>query len=204
MENKKIILVTGTGAESKSVVKALSASGRYQVRTGTADQLDECYGVFGAAVDQQLLFSLYGSNVQHVVLLANTECKAPNLPASYVRVPFYYENLLGQDLPKAEDKLAAASVEDIGPVVTTIFDHPTQYIGRTVNVIGTDITAAEYAALAARVLGVYVACNGASVQQFIPNRQLALIESYGLNPGMQTFESWLQKNKAALLAEVLV
>jgi uncharacterized protein (DUF1501 family) len=45
--------------------------------------------------------------------------------------------------------------------------------------------------------------SGQPVQQVIANRQLDLIESYGLNPGMQTFESWLQKNKAALLAEVL-
>ena len=31
-------------------------------------------------------------------------------------------------------------------------------------------------------------------QLYIPNRQLDLIESYGLNPQMQLFKSWLQKN----------
>ena len=200
MENKKTILVTGSGAESKSVEKALRASG-YNVRTGTPDQLSNCYGVFGATVDQQLLSTLYGSGVQHVVLLGSRETQTQDIPATFVRIPFYYENLLSQDLPRAEDKLAAASVEDIGPVVATIFDHPTLYIGRMVNVIGTDITSAEYSALAAKVLGVYVACNGVAVEQSIPNRQLALIESYGLNPNMQTFELWLQKNKETLLDE---
>jgi hypothetical protein len=29
---------------------------------------------------------------------------------------------------------------------------------------------------------------------YIPNRQLDLIESYGLNPRMQSFENWLKKN----------
>lgn len=202
MENKKLILVTGAGAESQSVARALRASGRYQVKEGTLQDIGTCYGVFGATVDQRLLNALYGSNVQHVVLLASQGgLKMLDVPTSFVRVPFYYEDLLSQGLPRAQDKLAAASMEDIGPVVTTIFDHPKLYIGRTVNVVGTDATAAEYAALATKVLGVKVQCNGAQVQQSIPNRQLALIESYGLNPNMQTFELWLQKNKKALIAQ---
>ncbi|HYC28635.1 MAG TPA: hypothetical protein VEB42_07460, partial [Chitinophagaceae bacterium] len=133
MENKKTILVTGTGAESQSVIKAFRASGRYEIRTGL-DQINECYGVFGAAVDQQLLNALYGSGVQHAVLLTSRETKSPGIPASFVRIPFYYEDLLNHDLPNADDRLAAASVEDIGQVVATIFEHPKLYIGRTVNV----------------------------------------------------------------------
>jgi hypothetical protein len=34
---------------------------------------------------------------------------------------------------------------------------------------------------------------------YIPHRQLDLIESHGLNPSMQRFESWAVKNKAKLL-----
>lgn len=203
MENKKLILVTGSGAESKSIAKAFRATNRYEV-TDAPGTINDCYGVFGAAADQQLLNTLYGSGVQHVVLLANQHTQTPGLPASFVRIPFYYEDLLNNYLPQAENKIAAASVEDLGPVVTTMFDHPEMYIGRTVNVIGTDVTAAEYASLAAKVLGVYIPCNGAHVEQSIPNRQVALIESYGLNPRMQTFESWLMRNKAALLEEVFV
>ena len=34
------------------------------------------------------------------------------------------------------------------------------------------------------------------------NHQIDLIESYGLNPEMHTFESWLTKNKERVLAQI--
>jgi hypothetical protein len=109
-----------------------------------------------------------------------------------------------------------ASVEDMGGVVATIFDHPAEYIGRTVGVVGEDRTCEEYAATITKVLqrpvrynyipretyasfgfpGAEELANMFEVQRlYIPERQLDLIESYGLNPNMQTFESWLLKNK---------
>ncbi len=125
--------------------------------------------------------------------------------------------------PQGDTKLAMASVEDLGGVVKTIFRHPAEYIGRVTGVVGDDRTFAEYADIMSRVLGrriyyVYIPheefagfefpgageiANMFEVRRlFIPEQQVKMIESYALNPSMQTFERWLVKNKekfAALL-----
>jgi uncharacterized protein YbjT (DUF2867 family) len=155
--------------------------------------------------------------------------KSLNIPASFTEIAFYYENFLSffplqKDehdafyfgFPQGDTKLAMVSVEDLGGVVTAIFDHPHEYIGRTVGVVGEDLTCAEYAQTLSKVLGQKVYFNhiprdvyagfgfpGAEelanmfeVQRlYIPQRHLDVIESHGLNPSMQRFEAWLVKNK---------
>ncbi len=161
-------------------------------------------------------------------------CKGLKLPATFVELAFYYENFLSffplqkqEDgsfsfgFPQGDTKLAMVSVEDLGPLVAAIFDHPREYIGRTVGVVGSDDTCAEYAAQMTEVLGkkvryqyipreLYIAfgfpgaeelANMFEVQRlYIPERQLDLIESYGLNPRMQNFRTWLAANRSAFLA----
>jgi uncharacterized protein YbjT (DUF2867 family) len=161
-------------------------------------------------------------------------CREQALPASFVHLAFYYENFFNffplQKLedgsfifgfPQGDTKLAMASVEDLGPLVATIFDHPKEYIGRTVGVVGADNTCAQYAAQMTEVLGkkiryqhipreTYAAfgfpgaeelANMFEVQRlYIPERQLDLIESFGLNPGMQNFRTWLERNRSRFLA----
>jgi uncharacterized protein YbjT (DUF2867 family) len=151
------------------------------------------------------------------------------IPATYVQPAFYYENFFdffppqkGEDdiyhfgFPQGDTKLAMLSIEDLGGVVAAIFDHPAEYIGRTVGVVAADDTCTEYARLMSKVLnkniqynyiprdiyagfafpGAVELANMFEVQRlYILNRQMDLIESYGLNPGMQSFESWLNKNK---------
>ena len=151
------------------------------------------------------------------------------IPATFIRVSFYYENFLnafplrkGQDgayhfgFPQGDTKMSMVSVEDVGGVVSTILDHPEAYIGRVVGVVGEDRNCHEYAQIMSRVLRVpvhydyiprdqYAAqaspaaeeiANLFEVQRlYIPERQIDLIESYGLNPSMQTFEKWLLKNR---------
>jgi uncharacterized protein YbjT (DUF2867 family) len=155
--------------------------------------------------------------------------KELKLPATFVQLAFYYENFfsffplqkqengkLAFGFPQGDTKLAMVSVEDLGPVVAAIFDHPKEYIGRTVGVVGADNTCREYAKQMSEVLekpveyhyvprdvyagygfpGAEELANMFEVQRLhIPGRQLDLIESYGLNPGMQSFKSWLIKNK---------
>lgn len=151
------------------------------------------------------------------------------IPFTFTRIAFYYENFLtffplqkAADgtyefgFPQGDTKLSMACVDDLGGVVSKIFDHPAEYIGRTVGVVGEDRTCAEYAAIMTKVFkrpvrynyipretfasfgfpGAEELANMFEVQRlYIPNRQLDLIESYGLNPNMQPFESWLMKNK---------
>ncbi len=160
--------------------------------------------------------------------------RTKNLPATFVHIAFYYENFFSffplqpaEDgryqfgFPQGDTPLAMVSVDDLGGVVASIFNHPFQYIGRTVGVVGADDSCHKYAAIMSKVLereivynhipretyaafgfpGAEELANMFDVQRrFIPSRRLDLIESYALNASMQPFEQWLQKNKARMLA----
>lgn len=158
------------------------------------------------------------------------------LPVTFVHIAFYYENFLnffplqaGEDdilrfgFPQGDTPLAMASVEDIGPVVAAVFNHPLQYIGRTVGVVGADESCHTYAAILSDILGypiryehipreTYAAlgfpgaeelANMFDVQRrFIPTRKLDMIESYGLNPSMQSFATWVRRHRSELEAMI--
>lgn len=125
--------------------------------------------------------------------------------------------------PQGNTRLAAMSVEDYGEIVRTVFNYPIEYIGRTVRTVGSDNTCAEYAAILSEVLGEkiefvhipreeYAAldfpgaealANLFEVQRlYIPQRQIDLIESYGLNPVMQHFRNWVIKNKPYFMEHI--
>jgi hypothetical protein len=101
-------------------------------------------------------------------------------------------------------------------VVLSVFNNPEAYVNRTVGAVAADNTCTEYAAMMSKVLGKTIQYNyiprdvfvqfpfaGAEelanmfeVQRlYIPDRQIDMLESYRLNPAMQGFEQWLQKNK---------
>lgn len=155
--------------------------------------------------------------------------KSKSLPATFVQMSFAYENFLSAfrlkpagngawyfGFSQADTKMAAVSVEDYGKIVAAVFNHPAEYIGRTVRAVGDDRSCAEYAAILSKVLGrriyfrhiprdTYAAydfygaaeiANMFEVQRlYIPDRQTDLVESYGLNPATQSFENWITKNK---------
>jgi uncharacterized protein YbjT (DUF2867 family) len=152
---------------------------------------------------------------------------------AFVHVSGYYENMLSHTLPqKAADgnfylqlpqgdtRYASVSVEDLGGVVRTMFDHPDVYKARTVGVVGADMHCADYAAILTKVLDKPVDYKHISREDYaalgfpgaeesanmyaynsihIPQRQIDLIETHGLNPHMHTFESWVLKNKELFL-----
>ncbi len=156
------------------------------------------------------------------------------IPATFVQMPFYYENFLsffplqkGEDgiysfgFPQGDTKLAMTSVEDLGAVVVAIFEKPTAHIGRTIGVVAADNTCAEYAAQMSKVLekniqynyiprDVYAGFDFAGAEELanmfevqrlhILNRQIDLIDTYELNPNMQRFDDWVQKNKDKFVA----
>ena len=91
------------------------------------------------------------------------------IPATFVHVPFYYENFLyffpprpaGDGtyqfgFPQGERPLAAISVQDVGRIVAPIFEQPEKYLGQTVKPAGDELPATEYAALMGRVTGADV------------------------------------------------
>ncbi len=209
-----------------------------------------CYGVFSAipfpgrtAQERQqgknLMDTVQRSGIQHFVISALNDyhtgysaeqgdqndslrayAKSLNLPATFVRAAFFYEDFvhlfpLEKDIdayyafgsPPVSAKLAMMSVADLGAAAISIFEHPAAYIGRVVGLVGEDRSWSEYAAIARKVLGRELHKNKARTDGFriarmlemqrlhIPNQLVHLIESYALNPNMQSFENWLIKNR---------
>jgi uncharacterized protein YbjT (DUF2867 family) len=88
------------------------------------------------------------------------------IPATFVHVPFYYENFLyffpprpaGDGtfqfgFPQGDTPLAAMSVEDVGAIVAPLFEEPERYIGQTLKLAGDELPAAEYAEVMSRRTG---------------------------------------------------
>jgi uncharacterized protein YbjT (DUF2867 family) len=119
-------------------------------------------------------------------------------------------------IPQGDTRYASFAVEDLGGVVLSMFKHPEVYKGRTVGVVGADMHCAEYAAILSKVLEIPVVYEHVSQEaytalgfpgakeladmysfnrEYILNRQLDLIESNGLYPAMQDFETWARANK---------
>ena len=154
-----------------------------------------------------------------------------NLNATFIHCAFYYENFLGffpskrQDdgtfafgFPQGDVPLAGVSVEDVGSIVSPIFDKPVEYLGQVVGIVGDDLTGDRYAQCMTRILGVKVVYRhipretfaaygfpGADDlanmfefnRLFIPNRRSDLEACRAINPKMQTFETWLKTHKKA-------
>lgn len=123
--------------------------------------------------------------------------------------------------PQGHTKLAMVSVEDVGPLVAKAFAEPQNYIGRTLTAVGADKPCKAYADAMTKVFGIPVQYNHIplalykqlgvqaaeemgnlfEVQRlYIPSRQKEMEESYRINPAMQSFESWLTKNRERFLA----
>lgn len=150
------------------------------------------------------------------------------LHVTFVHPAFYFENFLSYFPPKKQEDgtfafgfpqgdtlLAGVAIEDLGGVVTAIFDKPDEFKDKTVGVVGDDLPPKKYAEIMTRVLAKTVVYNYIPQEVFakfdfpgaedlanmfefyrlhIPYRK-AVEESRKLCPKMQTFESWLTTNK---------
>lgn len=149
------------------------------------------------------------------------------LPATFVQVAFYYDNFFTFFPPQkdtdgryrfgfnqGEVPLAGVAIEDMGGVVATIFERPEEFIGKTVGIVGDDITPEQYAALMSRASGKTIKYDfiprevfatfpfkGAGDladmfefnRRYYPNRRADVVASKALYPGMQSFEQWIEK-----------
>jgi len=174
-------------------------------------------------------------NVPHFEIKAKIEEEIHRLKikATIIHVAFYYENFLfflppqkqadggfAFGFPQGETPLAAVSSADVGGVVAAIFERPSEFIGRTVGVVGDDLRPAAYAEIMTKATGKKVVYNYIPRETFaqfpfpgaadladmfemnrlhILNRQNDLKESRRLYPGMTGFEKWAEENKQALL-----
>lgn len=162
--------------------------------------------------------------------------KSLKVPASFVHVSFYFENFLNLfalqrdrhdnlhfGFPQGHTNLAMTSVDDVGGVVAKMFQHPAQYIGRTVGVVAEDRPCEEYAYIMSKTLDqnvyyhhiprdIFIGSDSLLTERWadvfevqrlhIIDRHIDMIESYGLYPEMKTFEKWLQENKEKILSQI--
>jgi uncharacterized protein YbjT (DUF2867 family) len=160
-----------------------------------------------------------------------------SVPFTFVHVAFYFENFLSYfppqrqadgsyafSFPLADARLGAVAVEDTGGVVTAIFENRVEFQGKTVEIIGDEMKAQQYAQIMSCVLGRRVSYNHIPRETYaalgfpgareladmfelfrvhLPSRRAEIVQCRQIYPPMQTFEAWLQTNVgrfAALLA----
>ena len=124
-------------------------------------------------------------------------------------------------LPMADQKLPGIARDDIGRCAFGIFKAGNKYIGKTLGIAGEHLTGDAMAAALGKALGVPVRYNAVSADayrafgfpgaedlgnmfqfnrdfsdEFCAARDLAL--SRKLNPALQSFAEWLEKNKGRI------
>jgi len=154
------------------------------------------------------------------------------LPVTFLLTSFYWDNFIhfgmgpkkGPDgkfaitLPMDGKKLPGIAAGDIGKCALGVYKRGPEFIGRTAGVAGEHLTGDEMAAALSKALGVEVAYNAISPDEY---RKLGFpgAEDLGnmfqfkrdfeevycgardpafsrsLNPDLQTFETWLERNK---------
>jgi uncharacterized protein YbjT (DUF2867 family) len=127
-------------------------------------------------------------------------------------------------LPISDKKLPSIAVEDIGKCAYGIFKKGGELIGRKVGIAGGDPTGAELAVSFSRALGREVVYNAVTPEAYrhfgFPGAEdlgnmfqfkcdfqddycgaRSLAFSRSVNPALQTFDAWLDRNKAAIPVE---
>jgi len=151
-----------------------------------------------------------------------------NVPFTFVHVAFYYENFViyfppqrqpdgsySFGFPLGDAQLGAVAAEDIGGVVTKIFENRAEFVNKTVEIIGDELPAQEYAQIMSRVLkrkinyshvpretyasmGFPGARELADMFEFLrvytPSRRTHIALCRQLFADMQRFETWLENN----------
>ncbi len=131
---------------------------------------------------------------------------------------------LAVTFPMGDKKLPGIAAEDIGKCAYAIFKKGRQYIGKTVGIAGEHLTGAQMAAALTKVLGKDVRYNDVSPEiyrglgfpgaddlgnmfqfkrdfneDFCSARDPKVART--LNPDLQTFDTWLARNKGRIPLE---
>jgi hypothetical protein len=172
--------------------------------------------------------------VPHFDAKAEADAYFQGLPATILVTSFYWDNLYMFGLaPKKDDtgtyswtfplgnsKLAGIAAEDIGKAAYGIFKAGQQYIGKTVGIVGENLTIAEMGEKLSKGLGIgpvkYNAVDADTYRGFgFPGADemgnmfqvyrdfekevtgaRSVETTRTLNPQLQTFDQWLAKKKS--------
>lgn len=143
------------------------------------------------------------------------------IPYTIIRPVFFMENLNTWFKPAEENgnlslnmalkpgtKLQMIAVDDIGAIAVKIFDNPSEYLGKEIELAGDDLTMPEAAKIYKKVTGKETVFNELPVdvlrsnseevasmfQWFIDKGYKADIKKLKeIHPGLTSFESWLSR-----------
>lgn len=158
--------------------------------------------------------------------------RGKEITATFVHVAFYYENFLLNCQPRRQQDgsyafgfplgnapLSAVAVEDIGGVIAAILRAPREFQGRTVQIVGDQRPAADYAEIIGQATGRTVRYRHVPREDFaalpIPGaaaladmfelyrshvgaRPEDLAASRRLYPGIRNFAAWAQAHRDEL------
>jgi len=173
--------------------------------------------------------------VPHFDGKAEADAYFAGLPVTYLVTSFYWDNLYafglgpkkGDDgvyhwaFPMGNTRLAGMAAEDIGKAAYGIFKAGAQYIGKTVGIVGENLTLAQMSEKLSKGLGVVVKYHAVEAdayrgfgfpgadelgnmfqiyrdfeKEILDARNLDVTRS--LNPSVQTFDEWLARNKSKM------
>lgn len=173
--------------------------------------------------------------VPHFDAKAEADAYFAGLPVTYLVTSFYWDNLYafglgpkkGDDgvyhwaFPMGNNRLAGIAAEDIGKVAYGIFKAGPQYLGKTVGIVGENLTLDEMSEKLSKGLGIHVKYTAVEADAYrgfgfpgadelgnmfqvdrdfekevLGARSIDVTRS--LNPSVQTFDQWLAKNKSRI------
>jgi uncharacterized protein YbjT (DUF2867 family) len=219
-------------AQAKNVAEAAKAAGVKHVIWSTLEDTRKLM----KPDDKRMPMLQEKYRVPHFDAKAEANAYFSGLPVTYLVTSFYWDNLYmfglapkkGNDgayswtFPMGNSKLAGMAVEDIGKAAYGIFKAGPQYIGKTVGIVGENLTVAEMGDKLSKGLGIgrvqYNAVEpdiyrgfgfpGADEmgnmfqvyrdfeKEVLGARSAETARS--LNPALQSFDQWLAKNKTKI------
>jgi uncharacterized protein YbjT (DUF2867 family) len=221
-------------AQAKNIADAAKAAGVKHVIWSTLEDTRQ----FMKPDDKRMPMLQEKYRVPHFDAKAEANAFFAGLPVTYLVTSFYWDNFFlfglapkkGADgkyawaYPMAGAKMAGIAAEDIGKCAYGIFKAGSQYIGKTVGIVGEELTVSEMGAKLDKGLGLgpvtYHAVEADAYRGFgFPGademgnmfqvyrdfeKQVSGARSQDvarrLNPGLMTFDQWLAKHKAAVKA----
>jgi uncharacterized protein YbjT (DUF2867 family) len=218
-------------AQAWNMAEAASTAGLKHVIWSTLEDTRKLM----AANDTRMPILQEKYRVPHFDAKAEANAYFAGLPVTYLVTSFYWDNLYafgmgpkkGDDgvytwaFPMGNRRLPGMAVEDIGKVAYGIFKAGPQYIGKTVGIVGENLTFDEMSEKLSKGLHIPVKYNAVEAdvyrgfgfpgadelgnmfqvyrdfeKQVVAARDVDVTRS--LNPSLQTFDQWLARNKSRI------
>jgi uncharacterized protein YbjT (DUF2867 family) len=217
-------------AQAKNVAEAAKAAGVKHIIWSTLEDTRKL--MKGDDTRMPMLQEKY--RVPHFDAKAEADAFFAGLPVTYLVTSFYWNNFYtfglgpkkGADgkyswtLPMGNAKVAGIAAEDIGAAAYGIFKAGQQYIGKTVGIVGENLSVQQMSDKISKALGIgpiqYNAVEPDAYRKFgFPGAdelgnmfqvyrdfESAVLAARSeqttkqLNPNLQSFDSWLAKHKA--------